>query len=205
MKNRLPANTQALYASLDDIYFAENPLIYLAEEFYKKVVNIFFWMKSINILIGRGSLRIVPYKPNIEKLALQADTTRDTLLKFLFYLEKAGVVKWLSKDTFGINYLNKPDKLYLNNTNLMYALSNEKPDKGNLRETFILNQLLVKNSVSYPEIGDFLINGKYLIEVGGPSKKTKQIASLENAFIAADDIEFPDGRKIPLWLFGFLY
>ena len=77
----------------------------------------------------------------------------------------------------------------------MYALSNEKPDKGNLRETFILNQLLVKNSVSYPEIGDFLINGKYLIEVGGPSKKTKQITSLENAFIAADDIEFPDGKK----------
>jgi hypothetical protein len=88
--------------------------------------------------------RIVPYKPNIEKLALQADTTRDTLLKFLFYLEKAGIVKWLSKDTIGINYLNKPDKLYLNNTNLMYALTNEKPDTGNLRETFFLNQLLVK-------------------------------------------------------------
>ena len=149
--------------------------------------------------------RIVPYKPNIEKLALQADTTRDTLLKFLFYLEKAGVVKWLSKDTFGINYLNKPDKLYLNNTNLMYALSNEKPDTGNLRETFILNQLLVKNSVSYPEKGDFLINGKYLIEVGGPSKKSKQIVDVENAFVAVDDIEFPDGKKIPLWLFGFLY
>ena len=90
MKNRLPANTQALYASLDDIYFAENPLIYLAEEFTKGGEYL-FWMKSINILIGRGSLRIVPYKPNIEKLALQADTTRDTLLKFLFYLEKAGL------------------------------------------------------------------------------------------------------------------
>jgi len=64
---------------------------------------------------------------------------------------------------------------------------------------------LVKHSVSYPETGDFLVDGKYLFEVGGPSKKTKQIAGLENAFIAADDLEFPNGRKIPLWLFGFLY
>lgn len=149
--------------------------------------------------------RIVPYKPNIEKLAEQSDTTRDSLLKYLFYLEKAEVVKWLSKDTFGINYLNKPDKLYLNNTNLMLALSNDKPDKGNIRETFLLNQLSVKHTVSYPEKGDFLVNNKYLIEVGGPSKKTKQIAGLEMAYIAADDIEFPDGKKIPLWLFGFLY
>ncbi len=74
--------------------------------------------------------RIVPYKPNIEKLARQAGTTRDTLLKYLYYLEKAEIVRWLTKDTFGINYLNKPDKIYLNNTNLMFALNGEKPDKG---------------------------------------------------------------------------
>ncbi|MGV8096057.1 MAG: ATP-binding protein [Mangrovibacterium sp.] len=149
--------------------------------------------------------RVVPYKPNIEKLARQTNTTRDTLLRYLYYLERAEVVKWLSKDTFGINYLNKPDKLYLNNTNLMYTLNSENPDKGTLRETFILNQLLVKHHVSYPERGDFLVDGKYLIEVGGPSKKTKQISGLENAFIAVDNIEFSEGKKIPLWLFGFLY
>ena len=72
---------------------------------------------------------IVPYKPNIQKLAGQAGTTRDTLLKFLYYPEKAEIVNWLTKDTFGINYLNKPDKLFLNNTNLMYALAGNKPDK----------------------------------------------------------------------------
>jgi uncharacterized protein len=150
--------------------------------------------------------RIVPFKPNIEKLARQANTTRDTLLKYLYYLEKAEVVKWLTKDTFGINYLNKPDKLYMNNTNLMYSLNiGSLPEKGNLRETFILNQLSVKHRVSYAEKGDFLIDGKYTIEVGGPSKKTKQISGLDDAFIATDDIEFPDGKKIPLWLFGFLY
>jgi len=149
--------------------------------------------------------RIVPYKPNIEKLARQTGTTRDTLLKYLFYLEKAEVVKWLSKDTFGINYLNKPDKLYLNNTNLMYAMNNDRPDKGTLRETFVLNQLSVKHKVSHPAKGDFLIDEKYLIEAGGASKGSKQVIGKENAFIVADDIEFPDGRKIPMWLFGFLY
>ena len=149
--------------------------------------------------------RIVPYKPNIEKLARQAGTTRDTLLRYLYYLEKAEIVRWLTKDTFGINYLNKPDKIYLNNTNLMFALSSEKPEKGTLRETFLLNQVLAKHKVTYPETGDFLIDGKYLIEVGGKSKNAEQLSGKENIFIAADDIDFPDGKKIPLWLFGFMY
>jgi len=149
--------------------------------------------------------RIVPYKPNIEKLARQAGTTRDTLLRYLSYLEKADIVKWLTKDTFGINYLNKPDKIYLNNTNLMFALNSEKPDKGTLRETFLLNQLQVKNKVTYPESGDFLADGKYLIEVGGKTKNTGQISGKKDSFIAADDIDFPYDKKIPLWLFGFMY
>ena len=149
--------------------------------------------------------RIVPYKPNIDKLSKQTGTTRDTLLKYLYYLEKAGILKWLTKDTFGINYLNKPDKLYLNNTNLSYALSNEKPDKGNLRETFFLNQLMVKHQITYPEHGDFLLDGKYLIEVGGHSKNSRQIANMGNAFIVVDDVEYAFGNRIPLWLFGYLY
>jgi hypothetical protein len=123
----------------------------------------------------------------------------------LYYLEKADILKWLTKDTYGINYLNKPDKLYLNNTNLSFALSNEKPDKGNLRETYFLNQISVKHRASYPDKGDFLIDGKYVIEVGGKSKNSKQIAGMENAFLAVDDVEYADGNRVPLWLFGFLY
>jgi hypothetical protein len=149
--------------------------------------------------------RIVPYKPNIEKLARQAGTTRDTLLKYLYYLEKAEIVKWLTKDAFGINYLNKPDKIYLNNTNLMFALNSEKPDKGTLRETFLLNQLQVKHKVTYPETGDFLADGKYLIEVGGKTKNAGQLSGKKDSFIAADDIDFPYDKKIPIWLFGFMY
>jgi len=149
--------------------------------------------------------RIVPYKPNVEKLASQSGTTRDSLLKFLYYLEKAEIVNWLTKDTFGINFLNKPDKLYLNNTNLMFALSSIKPDIGNLRETFFLNQLKVKHNVAYPESGDFWVDEKYLFEIGGQNKKQKQKTKNEDSFVAIDGIEYPMENKIPLWLFGFLY
>lgn len=149
--------------------------------------------------------RITPYKPNIEQLAKQTGTTRDTLLKYLYYLEKAQIIKWLGRDTFGINYLNKPDKLYLNNTNLAYALGGQIQDKGNIRETFFLNQLSAKHQVTYPEKGDFLIDGKYIFEVGGRNKTQKQILDFENAYIAADGIEFPFANKFPLWIFGFLY
>ena len=149
--------------------------------------------------------RIVPYKPNIEKLAKQIETTRPTLLKYLFYLDKAQIIRWLGADTFGINYLNKPDKLYLGNTNLAFAYSGDKNDIGNVRETFFLNQLQQNHTVTYPKKGDFLVDGKYLFEIGGRDKNNKQIAGMENAFIAADDIEYGYTNKIPLWLFGFLY
>jgi uncharacterized protein len=149
--------------------------------------------------------RIVPYKPNVEKLARQIETTRDTLLKYLHYLDKAQIVKWLGDDTYGINYLNKPDKLYLNNTNLAFALGEKTPEKGNLRETFFLNQLSVKHSVTYPAKGDFYVDNKYIFEIGGKNKTKKQIAGLENAYIAMDEIEYRFDNQIPLWLFGFLY
>jgi len=148
---------------------------------------------------------IVPYKPNIQKLVTQTGTSRDSLLKFLHYLEKAEIVNRLVKNTFGINYLNKPDKLFLNNMNLMFALAREKPNSGNLRETFFLNQLKARHQVSYPSKGDFLIDNKYFFEIGGQNKTLKQLAGKENAFIAADGIEYKVGNKIPLWLFGFLY
>ncbi len=149
--------------------------------------------------------QIVPFKPNIEKLSRQTNTTRETLLKYLYYLDKAQVVQWLGSDSFGINYLNKPEKLYLGNSNIAYALAENNIDIGNIRETFFLNQLSIKHKVTYPKVGDFMIDDKYLFEVGGKSKTQKQIAGIENSFIAADDIEYGFKNKIPLWLFGFMY
>jgi len=149
--------------------------------------------------------RIVPYTPNIEKLAQQIGTTRPTLLKYLYYLDKAQIIKILGRDSFGINYLNKPDKVYLSNTNLAYTFGSEIVDVGNLRETFFLNQLSVNHNVTYPKNGDFMVDNKYLFEVGGKNKTQKQIAGIKNSYIAADDIEYGFRSKIPLWLFGFMY
>ena len=158
-------------------------------------------MKNLLYVISK----IVPFKPNIEKLSSQTNTTRETLLKYLYYLDRAQVVKLLGSDSKGINYLNRPEKVFLANTNIAYALSDGNVDIGNIRETFFLNQLSVNNTVTYPKKGDFKIDNKYIFEVGGKSKNYKQIAKVQDSFIAADNIESGFGNKIPLWLFGMLY
>lgn len=149
--------------------------------------------------------RIVPYKPNVEKLASQIETTRPTLLKYLYFLDKAQIISLLSRDTHGINYLNKPDKVYLSNTNLAYTLGTDQIDDGSIRETFFFNQLSVKHDLSYPKFGDFLVDNKFLFEIGGKNKSNKQIAGIENAYISSDNIEYGNGNTIPIWIFGFLY
>jgi len=151
--------------------------------------------------------RIVPYMPNISELARQTGTTRDTVLKYLYLLHQAHILRWLTSDSYGINFMNKPDKIYLENTNIAAALNFEgqSMDKGNMRETFLLNQLSVLHNVSYPKSGDFMVDNKWILEVGGRSKTQKQIAELPHAYIVADDMEYRVDRKIPLWLFGLLY
>ncbi|MFO8068119.1 MAG: AAA family ATPase [Bacteroidales bacterium] len=151
--------------------------------------------------------RIVPYIPNVSELARQAGTTRDTVLKYLSLLHQAHIVRWLTSDAYGINFLNKPDKIYLENTNIAAALNYESQamNEGNLRETFLLNQLSAFHDVRYPVKGDFLVDDKWILEAGGKSKTQKQIYNLDNAYIVADDMEYRVGRKIPLWLFGLIY
>lgn len=146
-----------------------------------------------------------PFKPNISKLASRIEVTRNTVNEYIKILAEAGLINLLSKSAYGINLLQKPDKIYLENTNISYALAENHPDPGNLRETFFLNQISPIHTVTYPEKGDFLVDNKYLFEVGGKNKTIRQIKGLENAFIAADDLEFGFENKIPLWLFGFLY
>jgi len=166
-------------------------------------IDSFSIIKLKKLLYIIGSL--VPFMPNINKLSQQVGTTRDSLLKYLHLLHNAHILKWLSKDVWGINFLNKPDKLFLENTNIAYAANSGRIDKGNLRETFFLNQLSVNHRVSCPKKGDFLIDNTYLFEIGGKNKTQKQIAGIENAYVAADDIEYSYRNKIPLWLFGFMY
>lgn len=111
----------------------------------------------------------------------------------------------LHPDTKGVSRMNKPEKIFLNNANLMYALNDSRINSGTLRETFILNQIMDIYSITSSGKGDFVIDREYTLEVGGSGKSGKQLEGIENAFIAADNIEFASGSKIPLWLFGFLY
>lgn len=147
----------------------------------------------------------VPFTPNISELGRKMNISRDVLLKQLFLLEKAELIYQLRSDTKGISYLSKPEKLYLHNPSLSYALSTGRPDIGNLRETYILNQLSVGQEVTWSGTGDFLINQRFTIEVGGKNKNTSQIKHVKDGYIAADDIESGRGNKVPIWLFGFLY
>lgn len=148
---------------------------------------------------------VVPFKPNISSLSLKIGVSRETLLKYLFLLDRAGLLLLLRSQTQGISQMNKPEKIFLNNTNLMFALSHAQVNPGTIRETFFFNQLAANKKVAYTEKGDFFVDGKYTIEIGGRRKSQKQLAGVSNAFIAADDIEYAHGNKIPLWLFGFLY
>jgi hypothetical protein len=104
-----------------------------------------------------------------------------------------------------MSYLQKPEKIYLQNTNLAWLLSENKPDTGNLRETFFFSQTEVRHRVTSSKFGDFTIDDAYTFEIGGPSKTAEQIRGVPNAYIAADGIKGGAGKKIPLWLLGFLY
>jgi predicted AAA+ superfamily ATPase len=146
----------------------------------------------------------VPFKPNIAALARKLDLSRDSVYQYIYQLRDARLLNTISSEGKGVSTLQKPDKIFLENSNLSFALK-EKPDIGNLRETFVLNQLLNAGlNVISPVEGDFFTEG-LIIEVGGKSKNKNQVKHLDNYLIASDDLETGSGSKAPLWLFGFLY
>lgn len=148
----------------------------------------------------------VPFKPNITKLAEQVGTTRPKLYEMLKMLEAARLIYGLHHSNNNVGSLSKPEKIFLHNTNLLFVFSENSPEVGTVRETFFINQLeSAGHKVNYTEKGDFLIDEKWLIEVGGRNKTQKQIAGQKNAYLALDDIETGYGNTIPVWLFGFLY
>lgn len=146
----------------------------------------------------------VPQTPKMNELYAILETTREQGLKMMWMLQRAALLHLLSTETREFHHLLKPDKIYLHNPNLMYALT-EQPDKGTLRETFFFNQLAAVAEVSYPRKGDFLVNHRYLFEVGGKNKTFDQLKGAHDAFLAVDDIETGFGDRIPLWMFGLLY
>ena len=145
-----------------------------------------------------------PFDINISKLCGAVELNQKTLYKYLGLLQAAGLLRILGAKASGISIISKPEKLYLDNTNLFSVFCGESK-AGTRRETFFASMLSYHHSLNYPKGGDFMVDEKYIFEVGERSKSKKQIKDLENAWIVSDDLEFGIGRKIPLWLFGFLY
>lgn len=146
----------------------------------------------------------VPQVPNMNQLYNELETDRNQGLKMIYALQDGGLLALLTSKVKSLKNLSTPDKIYLNNATLMFALSSS-PDIGTIRETFFFNQLSKDHEVSYPKQGDFLINNQYCFEVGGKNKTFDQIKDLPDSYLALDNLEIGRKNRIPLWMFGLLY
>jgi predicted AAA+ superfamily ATPase len=147
----------------------------------------------------------VPFKPNLTSLAAKTKIHRNSLNNYLYYLEQAKIISLLFPAGNSIATLQKPEKIVLNNTTLLYALAEEKSEIGTVRETFFVSQLQTLHKVQLPKQGDFIIDDKFTFEIGGKGKGQKQILGVENAWIVKDDTDLPMLNTLPLWMFGLLY
>lgn len=157
-------------------------------------------LKQLLFIISQS----VPFKPNYTEIGAAMECDRGTVADLAYYMDKARLTMSLRHQDDGMKNYGKPEKIYLGNTNLIYALSEGKPEVGNLRETFFLSQMQVNQEVFASKAADFLINGK-TFEVGGKNKNKKQIAEVKDAFVVKDDIEYGYENTIPLWHFGMGY
>lgn len=166
---------------------------------------------DMNVSTGRKLKQLLsiisnsaPFKPNMTKIAQMLSASRNNIADYCLYIEEAGMIAQLRNNTEGIRGLGKVEKIYLDNTNLIYSLGKDNSNKGNIRETFFFNQMRVRHNVFASNIGDFYIDNN-IFEVGGKNKGQKQIKDAENGFIVKDDIERGYLNTIPLWHFGLTY
>lgn len=147
----------------------------------------------------------VPFKVEMTKLASNLEMNRTTVVEYLNYLNEAKMLSLLYCDLKSVKKLQKPDKIFLDNPNLLYALSDRTPLIGTVRECFTVNQLGYGHTVEYDKQGDFRVDGRWIFEAGGSRKSFKQIADLPDSYVLADDTEYPRGNKLPLWMVGMCY
>lgn len=148
----------------------------------------------------------VPFTPNWQKIvALLEIGDARTVKSYFEHLEKANLVRSLLKATEKFNQLENPAKVFLNNSNQLFAISSKAPEMGTVRETYFLSMLAENYQISLPADGDFLVEDQYLFEVGGKNKSRRQLKRSQNGYLVCDGLEHGAGTKIPLWLFGFLY
>jgi len=165
-----------------------------------QISNIIYLKKLLKIVS-----KSVPYKPNMAVLSSRTGISLNTLKIYLKLLNDADLLRLLYVNEKGINSMNKPEKIFLNNTSLMFNQGEDNVNIGNLRETFFYSQISSLHNVKASKNTDFLVDNKYSFEIGGYSKTKKQIKNLKNAYIVKDDIEIGSDNVIPIWLFGFLY
>lgn len=163
--------------------------------------EMIFKLKKLINLISTS----VPFTPNVSELARKSGISRPSLLRALDLLDRARIIQNLHKVNSGIGALTKPEKIYLNNPSLFYALAGSSAQIGTIRETFFANQSAVVSKVNLAEKGDFILDEKWVFEVGGRNKNQSQIQGIPDSYLVKDDIEIGVGNIIPLWLFGFLY
>ena len=166
---------------------------------------------DMNVATGRKLKKLlsiisksVPFKPNMSKIAEMLSASRNNMADYCLYIEEAGMIAQLRDDTGGIRGLGKVDKIYLDNTNLIYNLAPDTANVGNIRETFFLNQLRVHHHVVSSSVSDFMIDD-FTFEVGGKNKGQRQIKNTTNAFVVKDDIENGFLNLVPLWQLGLTY
>ena len=175
----------------------ENDLAYVQDYSPSNIQKI---KKLLGVIAGTA-----PFSPNVSKIADRLNVGRNTIYNYLKHLEDAHILNLTHKTGRGISILQKPDKVYFENTNLALAL-NENADIGALRETFFVNQLRnAGHEINLAKKGDFLIDDKITIETGGKDKPGKQIAGTKHAYVVKDDVEYAFQNSIPLWMFGLLY
>ena len=190
------------------------------EEYYQKLMNTINLIMDIDIQsiesvdyqhIAKMKKLLyiiashVPFTPNISKLSEKTGLTRNSLVMSLQMMEKAELIHTLTFQGRSVSTLSKPDKIWLHNTNLYYAISGNRPEAGSLRETFMLQHLTVGHEVQLPLRGDFLVGNHYTLEVGGKSKTRAQILDIPYSYVIKDGIEKGAWNVVPMWLFGFLY
>jgi hypothetical protein len=147
----------------------------------------------------------VPYKPNVSSLSKKIGITRNTIIQYFHYLEKAAIIHILQFHGISVSALQKPEKVLLKNPNLAFAIAPDSVNSGSLRESFFVSQLSQKHNVSLHKKADFIVDDKYVFEVGGKNKSQKQLPDVSEAYLAIDGVENAVNKSIPLWMFGLLY
>jgi len=185
---------QKLLSASMQILETDLPMIYTID--HDKINSL----KKMMIMLCQSE----PFDINISKLCGAVELNQRTLYKYLGILQAAGLIRILGAKSSGVSIISKPEKLYLDNTNL-FSIFCDNPKIGTIRETFFASSVSYGHSVNYPKSGDFILDEKYTFEVGGKDKSFKQLKDVNEGYVVADNIEIGVDNKIPLWLFGFLY